>query len=297
MILVVGATGMLGGKITRRLLEQGKDVRILVRHNSPSEQLAPMGMATSMASLVEAGAQPVFGDLKDRPSLDKAVAGISTVITTANSALRGGEDTIQTVDLEGNRSLVEAAEAAGVRHFIFISALGADPHNPVPFLQAKGLTEVRLRESGMVHTILAPDAYMEVWVAMAVAGPVRMGQPVTLVGEGRRQHSFVSSSDVAAFATAAVDHPAAVNQTIVIGGPEPVSWCDIVATYEGVLGHSIPVQFVALGEPVPGLPEAMWPLMTGFETYDSQLDTAETARTFGVQLTTLEDFARRSQGS
>ena len=54
MILIVGATGILGGMITRRLLDEGKDVRILLRRNSPSEQLALQGMATSAQSLIEA---------------------------------------------------------------------------------------------------------------------------------------------------------------------------------------------------------------------------------------------------
>jgi uncharacterized protein YbjT (DUF2867 family) len=68
MILVVGATGIVGGMITRQLLEQGKEVRIL-RSNSPSAQLAQEARATSAESLMEAGAQPVYGDLRDRASL------------------------------------------------------------------------------------------------------------------------------------------------------------------------------------------------------------------------------------
>ena len=90
MILVVGATGSLGGRITRGLLAQGKPVRILARHNSPSEELAKQGRANSAASLIEAGAQAVYGDLKDRASLDAAVAGVDTVITTATATQRGG---------------------------------------------------------------------------------------------------------------------------------------------------------------------------------------------------------------
>ena len=69
MILVVGATGIVGGMITRRLLEPGKEVRILVRSNSPSAQLAQEARATSAESLMEAGAQPVYGYLRDRASL------------------------------------------------------------------------------------------------------------------------------------------------------------------------------------------------------------------------------------
>ena len=126
-----------------------------------------------------------------------------------------------------------------------------------------------LRESGIGYTILAPTAFMEFWPAMVVGMPALRGQPVTLVGEGRRRHSFVSNRDVAAFAVAAVDHPAARNQHLAIGGPEPLSWREVVATYERVLGRSIPVEYVAMGEPVPGLPDPMPDLLAWMETYDS----------------------------
>src|SRR5215212_9370183 len=229
MILVVGATGVVGGMISQRLLEQGREVRILVRRDSPSSQLVQQGLATSAEELIEAGAQPVHGDLRDRASLDGVVEGIVAVITTANSAMCGGPDNPQTVDLEGNRNLIEAARNAGVEHFIFVSLLGADPNNPAPFVQAKVQSESALRESGMEYTILAPTPFMEVWPAMVVGMPALQGQPVTLVGEGRRRHSFVSNRDVAAFGVAAVDRPEARNQYLAIGGPEPLSWRDVVA--------------------------------------------------------------------
>jgi NADH dehydrogenase len=292
MILVVGATGQLGGSITKRLLEQGKEVRILVRRDSPSEQLAQQGMATSAQELIAAGAQPVTGDLKDCPSLDKATAGVDVVITTANSVLRGGDDTVETVDLTGNCSLIDAAAAAGVKQFIFVSVLGADPNSPVPFVRAKAAAEQRLRDSGMIYTILEPNFFMDFWVATVVGMPVLSGQPVTLVGEGRRRHSLVAARDVVAFATAAVGNPAAANHTIPIGGPEPVSWRDVVATFERVLGRTIPIQFVAPGEPVPGAPPAVLPLLIGLDMYDSPVEMEETARTFGVTLTPLEQFVR-----
>ena len=66
MDLVVGATGSLGGRITRRLLAQGKAVRILARHNPLSDELAKLGRANTVRSLVDAGAQAVYGDLKQR---------------------------------------------------------------------------------------------------------------------------------------------------------------------------------------------------------------------------------------
>jgi uncharacterized protein YbjT (DUF2867 family) len=120
---------------------------------------------------------------------------------------------------------------------------------------------------------------------------------VTLVGEARHRHSVVSMADVTAFATAAVDHPAARNAYLPIGGPDALSWRDIVAVCGQVVGRELPVQFVAIGEPVPGVVEAVRPLMWGLETYDSYVDTEEIARTSGVELTPLEVLAGRMFGA
>jgi len=282
MILVVGATGNLGGAVTRLLLAQGQPVRILARPQSNYQPLA------------EAGAQVVPGDLKQRNSLDAACQGVDTVITTANSFMRGGEDTVQTVDLRGNRHLIEAAKAGGVKQFIFVSVFPADASSPVPFFQAKGQTEAVLRESGIPHTILAPNGYMEMMLGEVVGRPALMGQPVTIVGGGRRKHSFTSAADVAAFILAAIGNPAAINQKLLLGGPQPLSYRDAVEIYERVLARPIPVRSVAAGSPVPGLPEKMAQMLAGMDTYDSPIDMTQTARTFGIHLTPLEEVARRT---
>lgn len=282
MYLIVGATGELGGAITHMLLTQRRPVRILARPQSHYQPLA------------DAGAQVAFGDLKARASLDPACQGVDVVITTANSAQRGGPDTPQTVDLTGNRNLIDAARAAGAKQFIFVSLSAADPNSPIPFVAAKGQTEAYLQASGMPYTILAPDSFMEFWIGFYIGMPILQGRPVTIVGEGKRRHSFISAADVAAFALAASGNPKAINQRLVLGGPEPCSFRDAVAVYERVLGRPVPVQSVRPGEPMPGLPEAVWGLAAGFEMFDSPIDMAETASTFGVRLTSLEEFVRRS---
>jgi len=296
MILVAGATGILGGMITQRLLDEGKEVRILIRHNSPSEQMALQGMATSAGSLIEAGAKPVYGDLKGRASLIEACDGIDVVITTANSAMRGGEDTVDTVDRQGNRNLIEAAQAAGVKQFIFISFLGANLNHPVPLFKAKAEVEVALRESGMPYTILSPNFFMESWIGMVVGIPLQTHLPVTLVGEGNRLHSLISVADVAAFAVAAAGNSAAINQQLVLGGPDPLSWRGIVGTFGQVLGHELPLQFVAPGDPIPGLPEIVPPMLARMETYDSPLPMDDLARKYGIELTSVSIVAQRMLG-
>lgn len=283
MILIAGATGSLGGRITLGLLERGESVRALVRPASSSERVA------------RAGAQIAVGDVRDAASLARACAGVDVLVSTV-SVSKTGDDTIEAVDLEGNRALVDAARAAGVRHVIFASTVGAHTEHPVPLFRYKAAIEQRLRDSGMMFTILQPNAFMDVWFPSLIEMPIKSGMPVTLVGESKRRHSFVAEPDVAAFAIAAVHHPAARDAVIVIGGPEALSFRDVVRVYEQATGTSIAVRSVAPGDPIPGLPEPVWGIAAGLETYDSPIDMGETARTFGIPLTTALDFARARMG-
>lgn len=282
MILVVGATGDLGGAVTKMLLAKGKEVRVLAREKS------------NYRSLKEAGAKVVFGDLKIRASLEPAFENVDTIVTTANSAQRGGDDNPETVDLQGNRNLIDTARTAGVKHFIFVSAQVADPNSPVPFLHAKGRTEEYLQASGIPYTIIAPDLFMDVWVVMVVASPAIAQQPVTLVGSGNRKHSFISRADVARFIVASINNPKAVNRKLVIGGPESLSFRDAAIIYGRILGREIAVRTVMPGDPVPGIHEAVGPLLAGFDAYDSIIDMSELNREFAVTPTSLEEYARRS---
>ncbi|WP_158841721.1 SDR family oxidoreductase [Saccharothrix deserti] len=276
MILVVGATGLLGGLIARMLLDGHRPVRILVREGSPFEEL------------VLAGAEPVFGDVKDRASLRAACRGVDAVVTTANSSARGGADTVESVDRVGNRDLVDAAEAEGVRRFVFVSALGADPGHPVPFLRAKGETERRLRDSGMVWTVLRPNLYMEKLPVLVVGLPALAGEPVTLVGEGRRVHTPIAVRDVAAFAVAALERDECA--TLVLGGPQAVSWWDVVAAFARELGRDVPVRTVPLEESLPGMPGFVAEVLRSLETYDSPLDSSALYAGYGVVATSLAEF-------
>ncbi|WP_433157682.1 SDR family oxidoreductase [Kribbella sp. CA-247076] len=276
MILVVGATGQLGGLITRILLDRAEPVRVLVRTGSPYDG--------------DAAVEVVTGDLKDLDSLRKACSGVEAVVTTANATDRGGADTIESVDLAGNANLIAAAEAEGVRRFVFVSALGADPQHPMPLLRAKGETERRLRDSGMTWTVLQPNLFMDK-LPLAVIGPALAGDPVTLVGEGRRRHSLVAMRDVAEYAVAALHREEAEGQTLVIGGPEPVSWRDVVAAFEHELGREITVRTVPPGRPVPGLSDLVAGLLASLETYDSLIDSSHLSDQYGIRPTTLATFA------
>lgn len=277
MNLVVGATGMLGGMIARKLLAKGSPVRIMVRRSS------------DYRALESEGAEVVFGDLKDPSSLEAATREVTTVVTTANAAQRGGQDTIESVDLMGNRSLIDAARKNGVKQFVFVSAAMVDETSPVPLFAAKAKSETYLRGSGLPWTIVAPHAFMDVWFPMIIGSALGAGKPVPVVNGGKTRRSFVAVDDVAALTVAAVGHPHAMCQRIVLGGPEALSWSDVVAETGKIIGRELPVQNLQPGEPVPTLPppanQFIGFLLAGLEQQDDIVDSTATARTFGIGLT------------
>jgi uncharacterized protein YbjT (DUF2867 family) len=292
MILIVGGTGLLGGLITAKLLAQGKQVRILLRPDSPSEDLAKQGLATSAQSLIEAGAQPVYGDLKDRASLDQACRGVSTVLATAASTLRDFD--IEGVDLNGMLSLIDAAKEAGVKHFIYTSVNGADLNSPNPVLKIKAVCEQALKESGLPYTLIAPGIFMEVWVGNVVGIPLRAGQPVTLVGNGDHRHSFITIEDVANFAVAVVDNPNAINQRVLVGGLASHSWTEVVKIVGQEMGQELPINYITPDQPVPLLHPGVGDMLKAMESFESYIDMEDTAKQYGVELTPLGTFARRT---
>lgn len=279
MILIVGATGDLGSRITDPLVGRGEQVRVLSRQGAALADRWP-------------GVEVVTGDLKEPASLRTACAGVDTVVTTANATSRSAPDTVESVDLAGNLNLVEAAEEVGVQRFVFVSALGAAPDHPMPLLRAKGRSEQRLRSSGMAWTILQPDVFMDRLIPMVVGEPALSNRPVTLVGEGDRRHSFVAMRDVAAYALAVLQRPESHRRTIRIGGPAPLSWRDVVAAFEHELDRRVPVHLVPAGQPVTGLPEFVTHLLAALERYDSPVDMTGTSATYRVAPTDLRTFVR-----
>jgi uncharacterized protein YbjT (DUF2867 family) len=294
MILVVGATGSLGGRITRGLLAKGEEVTVFVRHNSPSEELAKQGRANTVQSLLDAGAQPAWGDLKDRGSIASAVRGVDTVIVTATTTQRWGEDNLEAVDRKGMLDLFEEARRAGVRRFLYTSVQGAGPDHPLELFRIKGECERAIKASGMTYTILQPSVFMEIWIGLMVGLPLMTGQTITMIGQGDHAHNFMSEADVADYMIAMIDHPAAFNQSVMVGGPESYTWTQIVDRVGERMGNELPRQYMPMGSVIFYLPEEANTLANGMETYEDFLDIEETAALYGVTPTTLDLYIDRT---
>jgi uncharacterized protein YbjT (DUF2867 family) len=233
MILVCGATGMLGSEICRLLAEQGRPVRGLVRSTSNPERIA---------GLESLGVELARGDLRDRASLDAACHNVDAVISSATSIHSKQEgDSLETVDQQGQVSLVDAAAKAGVKHFTFISFPKVEV--PFPLQTAKRAVEERLRSSGMAYTILQPTFFAEIWLSPA-PGFDPANATARIYGAGENRISWISFRDVAKCAVATLDNPAAANAVIHLGGPEGLSPLEVVRLAEQVTGRMFEVQHV-----------------------------------------------------
>jgi uncharacterized protein YbjT (DUF2867 family) len=274
VILVVGATGLLGGEICKRLQAQGVPTRAFVRRGSPREDL--------VRSL---GVEVVHGDLKDRDSVDVACRGCAGV------------------DRDGSLTLLRAAERAGAAHFVFTSVSPTLPSNN-PFVSYKREVEAAVRASSLTWTILQPSAYMEIHTG-AVAGWDFARGRARLMGSGRAQASYVSVADVATFAVTSVAHPAAVNRTLHITGPQPLTGLEAVAIAERITGKTFTVQRLptpALSllrlccRPFSATMSSLFAMGLGMQL-DERGAIEALLTEFAIRPTTFEEYVRSTQSS
>jgi uncharacterized protein YbjT (DUF2867 family) len=284
--LVVGATGLVGLEVCRRLKDSGTQVRALIRSTADGQK---------RAELERFGVELAEGDLKDPASLARACAGVQSVISTASSTLtRQAGDSIETVDRRGQLSLVDAARTAGVEHFVFVS-FRDNPAIRYPLTEAKRAVETALAASGMAYTILQASYFMEVWLTPALGFDAANGK-VRIYGEGSQPISWISYKDVARAAAASVSESAARNRVVELGGPQALSPREVVRMFEAAGAAEIATENV----PAPALEAQMNaatdPLEKTFAglmlqyTGGDAIDPAESSRLFPFRMTSVREF-------
>lgn len=288
MILVAGATGYLGREICRRLAQQGRRVRAMIRPTSDPD---------AVAALRRLGVDVVHADLKHPASLASACSGVDVVISTATvTRTRQLGDTIETCDHAGQLNLVSAAAAAGARSFVYVSYSGQISFDD-PLTRAKRAVEAAVRESGMTYTILRPTFFMEVWLSPALGFDPQNGH-ATIYGSGNNPVSWISLGDVAEFAARSLDNPAARNAVVELGGPEALSPLQVVEIFRRTFNLHIDVQLVPekalraqLQSATDSLSVAFSTLMLAYAAGDA-IPMGDVSRRFGVRLRTVADYAR-----
>lgn len=232
MLLLTGATGLVGSAVLRRLTAARVPVRCLVRD---PRRLGPDRVRVQIA----------LGDLADPPSFRNALRGVTTVVHLAAAIRDQPRGSIEELNGIATWRMVQAAEAAGVRRFVFFSALGATTHDRTRFLRAKALAERAVTESAIPEAVVvapsivyAPgDVFMTLLSRMAIA-PV-----VPISGRGRARYQPIWAQDVADCVIALLDAEEP-RRRYELAGPETVDYTEITRRLLAAAGRPRPLVHV-----------------------------------------------------
>lgn len=233
MLLLTGATGLVGSALLRRLVAEGTQVRCLVRD--------PRRLGAQRVRV-----QIALGDLADPPSFRNALRGVQAVVHLAASIRDQPRSSIEELNGIATWRMVQAAQRAGVEHFVFFSVLGASTHHRARLHRAKALAEQAVTEASLRTTVFAPSivyAPGDRWLTLLERMALLPAMPVS--GRGRASYEPIWAEDVAgcviaALRTAGGEH----HRRYELAGPEVLSHNDIVRTVLRSLHRNRPLVHV-----------------------------------------------------
>mgnify|MGYP000034607221 CR=1 FL=1 len=231
-ILVVGATGTLGRQVVRRAIDDGHQVRCLVRGGNKA------------MFLKEWGAELINADLCYPESLPLALEGVEAVIDAATSRATDSVS-IRKVDWDGKVALIQAVKKAGIDRFIFFSILSNQDFPEVPLMEIKRCTELFLAESGLNYTILQPCGFMQGLISQ-YAIPILDNQGVWITGTSSAI-AYMDTQDIAKFAIRALSTPATEKKTFPIVGTRAWSADEIIRLCERLSDKTAKIARMPLG--------------------------------------------------
>ena len=292
MILVTGGTGLVGAAAVRELARRGKHVAVLSRDASSVARRFP-GLRLEARE----------GDVRDGESLRAAFQGIEAVINCVqfpNSPIENKRRgwTFEQIDEQGTMRQVEAAGAAGVQRFVYVSGVGAAPDAQKHWFISKWRAEEAVRAAGIPHVIFRPTwVYGPEDVALnRFLGFARRLPFVPSFGDGKQLMQPIFIDDLGRLLANAVERSEALDQTFEAGGPEQLPMNDVIRTALELIGRQRPIfgQPAALGkllatflQLLPGPP--LTPDAIDFITHEAVADNSELERVFAPKLTPLRE--------
>ncbi|MDX6481499.1 MAG: hypothetical protein QOG85_2009 [Gaiellaceae bacterium] len=290
-VLVTGGTGFIGPHVVHALRGRDEPVRALVRDPSRATRLEAWG------------AELATGDVTDASSLRAACEGVDTVIHLV-SIIKGSRADFDRVMAQGTRDLVAAAQDAGVRRFVLMSALGVDEttKDAVPYYAAKWEMERAVKESGLDHVIFRPSFVFgrDGGVLPTFARLARFAPVTPIVGPGTQKLQPIWVEDLAQYFAHAVAEP--VSGMFELGGPDAVTWNEFWQRLKVALGLRRPTVHMPFGvmrlqatltEKLPGAPVTRDQL-TMLALGDNVVTDTRAVETFQLALMPLDEQLRRA---
>jgi len=289
-VAVAGGSGFIGRAIVRRLAAMGS-VALRVLSRDPAAARARLGATARDIEFVRA-------EVTEPASLGTAVEGADAVVNAVQfdgypiEQPRRGL-TFERIDYGGTVALLKAAKEKGVGHFIYISGAAANEVSRHPGFRAKGRAERAVRQSTLSFTIFRPSLVYgpEDKVVNNFARVLRLTPVFPVPGTGRQKLQPVLVDDLAACVALALSGRGR-NGTFEVGGPEPMTFDDLIRLIMELTGRRRPLIHIprgamraagAIGEMMP------WPMLSRdaveFVTADNLCDIGPLSEEFGINLT------------
>ena len=281
-VLVVGASGRVGGAAVRHLAKAGFEARALVRSAEKGEKARA------------AGAEPVVGDVTRPETLAPALEGCDGVFSALATATE--RDAVE-IEYRGNVNLLSAAREAGGSRFVYSSALFADhplARDVGTFREKARFEEVLLAEAGVSSTILRPVMFMET-LLMASSGPVAF-----VPGRQRRIISWIRADDVARAAVRAFERD--VTGRHELAGTDFATFDEAYRRLSAARGRRTfvlhpPLSAMRLAGRFSPAVEELAAMFALFDAEGYASSSPALRENFGIDAVGIEEWARRLFGS
>jgi uncharacterized protein YbjT (DUF2867 family) len=231
-LLILGGTGTLGRQIVRKALEDGFQVRCIVRNKKAANFLR------------EWGAELVYGDLTMPETLPLSFQGVTALIDASTTR---PEDDAKMVDVDwyGKLMLIEMAKRVKVKRFVFFSILNADQYPYITLMQQKANIEKVLSNSGVPYTIFQCAGFYQALISQ-YAIPILEGKPVWKTSEFGSL-SYIDTQDAAKFCLKSLSISETENKTFFLGGAQAWGSAEIISLCEVLSGQKAQIKAVPIG--------------------------------------------------